>query len=245
MKSPIAVAFLCIVFAPFGIFCLTWTFRFVVRGEYLSAVVALGFAVFTLGLVAMLMSVASRKVAPRVTFGEGAVVVRPDKKVDGSLMASTVGAFVAMTVYAVFAPLAKLDIVVPSGNQRYFVFICAAGVFVGVLSLRQIIGRRGTSYLRLTADGVETGNTMTSVKRRWEEIADVADRAKEKDRPTGTTYLVGDDGRMRELPTDWYTPGGGDVREFLRFYWQHPEHRGELTDGSAAARLHPRTRGAR
>ncbi|WP_193046377.1 hypothetical protein [Mycolicibacterium baixiangningiae] len=244
MKSPIAVAFLCIVFAPFGIFCLTWTLRFVMRGEYLSAVVALGFAVFTLGLVAMLLSVASRKVAPRVTYDDGAVMVRPDKKVDGSLMASTVGAYVAMAVYAVFAPLAMLDVDVPSGNQRYFVFICAAGLFVGVLSLRQIIWRRGTSYLRLTVDGVETGNTMTSVKRPWEEIADIADRAKKEDRPTGTTYIVGDDGRMRELPTDWYTPGGGDLREFLRFYWQHPEHRSELTDGSAAARLRSQARGA-
>ena len=54
MRSTIATAFLWIVFGPFGVFCLAWACIYVTRGEYLSAVVALGSAVFTLGLVVML-----------------------------------------------------------------------------------------------------------------------------------------------------------------------------------------------
>ena len=146
------------------------------RAEYMSAVVALGFAVFTLGLVAMMATVASRKVTPRVTYDDAGIMVRPDRRVDGLLLASTIGGFIAMAVYVVFAPLDMLDIPVPRGDQRYFVISCAAGVLVGLFSLRQIIPQRGMSCLRMTADGLETGNTMSTVQRSWDDVTDVADR---------------------------------------------------------------------
>jgi len=33
------------------------------------------------------------------------------------------------------------------------------------------------------------------------------------------------------------TPDGRALREMVRFYWRHPECRGELTDGDALKRL--------
>jgi hypothetical protein len=33
------------------------------------------------------------------------------------------------------------------------------------------------------------------------------------------------------------TPDGTALRELVRFYWEHPESRGELTDGRALKRL--------
>jgi hypothetical protein len=33
------------------------------------------------------------------------------------------------------------------------------------------------------------------------------------------------------------TPDGSAMRELVRFYWQHPESRDELTDESALKRL--------
>jgi hypothetical protein len=237
MRSTVATAFLFVVFVPFGVLCLAWAFRYSARAEYLSAVVALGFAVFTLGLVAMMATVASRKVTPRVTCDEAGIMVRPDRRVDGLLMASTIGAFLAMAVYAVFAPLDVLDIRVPRGDQRYFVISCAAGVLVSICSLRQIIAHRGTSYLRMTADRLETGNTMSTVERGWDEVTDIADRPRNGRKPSGTTYITSHDGRTRVLPSDWYTPGGHGLRELVRFYWQHPEDREELIDGRAVERL--------
>ncbi|WP_422744655.1 hypothetical protein ACN27E_21870 [Mycobacterium sp. WMMD1722] len=242
MKSSMATAFLCLVFGPFGIFCLAWTFVFASRTQLLSAVVALGFAVFTLGLVAMLLIVATGNVAPRISADGDGVTVRPDRKVDGLLIASTVGAFIAMAVYAVFAPLHMLDIEVAGKNQRYFVIVCAAAVVVGLVSLRQIIRRRGTSYLRLDAAGLETGNTMTSVQRRWEDVTDMADRPRNGRQPGGAIYILTDDGHSREIPSSWYTPGGQALLDVVRFYWRHPEARDELSDGRAVRRFEAESR---
>jgi hypothetical protein len=33
------------------------------------------------------------------------------------------------------------------------------------------------------------------------------------------------------------TPDGSALRELVRFYWEHPESRDELTDGRAVERL--------
>ncbi len=130
VRSTIATAFLWIVFGPFGVFCLAWVCIYVARGEYLSAVVALGSAVFTLGLVVMLAFVALRKVQPRVQPQDDGILVRPDRRVDALLMASTFGGFVAMACYAIFAPLDMVVIRVPRGMTRnYFVFACAAAGF--------------------------------------------------------------------------------------------------------------------
>ncbi|MCT7657688.1 hypothetical protein [Mycobacterium deserti] len=245
MKTSVATAFLCIVFGPFGAFCVAWAFIFVERTEFLSAVVAFGFALFTLGLVVMLATVAMRKVTPRVTRDQGGVTVRPDRKVDGYQVASTLGAFVSMAIYAIFAPLDMIDIAVPRGNERYLVIVCAAAVLLGLFSLRQIIRRRGTSYLRMTTDGIEVGNTLTSVERSWDDVADIADRPPKARHRTGTTYITTADGRTRVLPSDWYTPGGHALRESLCFYWRHPEHREELADGRAVERLDAQFRDAK
>jgi hypothetical protein len=210
---------------------------FLSRGEYLSAVVALGFAFFTLGLVLMLAIVASRKVKPRVRREDGGIMLRPDRRVDNLLMASTFGAFLGMACYAAFAPLDMIAIRVPRNDVRYFVFACAAATLVGVFSLVQIIRRRGTSYVRMTLDGFELGNTVNSAEGHWDEVRDVGDRAQRARRPSGTTYITTADGRTRVLPTDWYTPGGLALRELVRFYWKHPEDREELTDGRAVQRL--------
>ncbi len=243
MRSFAATAFLCILFVPFGVFCLVWALMFLARAEYLSAVVALGFAVFSLGLIAMIATVASRKVTPRVTCDDAGITLRPDQKVDSLLIASTFGAFFAMAFYAVIAPLGMIDIPVPRNDQRYFVFACAAAVLGGLFSMRQIIRRRGTSYLRMTVESLELGNTVSSAERSWDEVTDIADRPQKARQPTGTTYIATADGRTRIVPSDWYTPGGRALRELVRFYWQHPEHREELTDGRAAERLEAESRG--
>jgi hypothetical protein len=243
VKLSIATAYLWIVFGPFGVFCLAWACIYIARGEYLSAVVAIGFASFTLGLVLMLAIVASRKVKPRVQREDGAIMLRPDRRVDNLLMASTFGAFLGMAVYAIFAPLDMIAIRVPRNDERFFVFACGAAVLVGVYSLRQIIRRRGTSYVRMTVDGLELGNTVNSAERMWDEVTDVADRPRQARQPTGTTYITTADGRTRTLPSDWYTPGGRALRDLVRFYWQHSERREELTDGRAAERLDAESRG--
>jgi hypothetical protein len=96
----------------------------------------------------------------------------------------------------------------------------------------------------MTVDGLEFGNTVSSAERSWDEIAQIADRAQQARHPSGTTYITTADGRTRILPSDWYTPGGHALREFVRFYWKHPDDREELTDGRALQRLETESSGA-
>lgn len=237
MKSSIATAFLFVVFGPFGVFCLAWVLIFAVRGELLSAVVALGAAVFALAFIGMLGLVSSRKVAPRFTFDESGSEFRPDRRVDGLVIAFTIGGLVAMATYAICAPLDLLAIKAPGRNERYYIIVCAVAVLVGMVSLRQLVRHKGASYLRITADGIESGNTMTTAVRSWDEIAEIADRPRNSREPNGATYFTTADGRIRELPSHWYTPGGSAIHELIRFYWQNPGARPELTDGRALQRL--------
>lgn len=243
MTRVAAIVFLSVVLGAFGTLGSVWVFVSLTRGAYLSAVVALGSVGFAFGMIAMLAIVASRKVAPRVTRDEAGTLMRPDRRVDQLLMASNFALYSAMLLYTIFMPLDMLDIPLPRGNGQYIVFVCGAGAVIGAFSLRQIIKQRGTSCLRMSPDSLVTGNTMTTVERSWEEVTAISDRPRKARRATGTTYITTADGRTRELPSAWYTPGGHTVGELIRFYWLHPEAREELTDGRALRRLEEESRG--
>lgn len=243
MRSRIAAAYLGLLFAPFGMFSLAWAFIYFVHAQYPSGFVALGFGLFSLGFVAMLVIISLRKVTPRVMHDRAGTTLRPDPKVDGLLMAATIAVFVAMALYAVFAPQGMIVIPVSSANQRHLVIACIIGLLVGLPSMWHILRQRGMSRLRMTVDEIQVGSAVSTKSRTWDEVTDVADRPRKGRHSSGTTYLVTDDGHSRTLPSDWYTPGGQALREWVRFYWQHPEAREELTDGRAAQRLEVECRG--
>jgi hypothetical protein len=237
MKLSVSTAYICVLFGPFGLFCLVWTFLFVGRAEVLSAVVALGFSAFALGLVAMVAVLASRKVNPRVSCHDGGVTLRPDVRIDRYLMVSTIGVFLGMVVYSVFAPLGMLTIPTPGEDRKYFVLSCAAGSVVGLFTLRQVARQRGMSLLRLTTTGIEMGSTVSTAKRSWDDVDDIADKPRNSHRSSGATFITSKDGRTRTFPSDWYTPDGEALRNLILFYWQHPDLRLELADGRAVERL--------
>ena len=237
MNHRIAIAYLSLLFPPLGIFCLAWAFIYSTRTEYPSALVALAFGIFSLGFVTMLALVAFRKVTSRVAFDDAGTTLRPDRNVDGVLMASTIAVFIAMALYAFFAPQDMIVIRMPNDNQRPFVIACIVGLLVGLPSMWHLLKQRGMSRLRMTVDGMEVGSAVSTRSRTWKEVTDVSDRPRDGRRPSGTTYITTADGHTRILPSDWYTPGGQALRELVRFYWQRPDAREELTDGRAVERL--------
>lgn len=237
MRARIATVFLCVVLAPFGLACLYWAAVSLGRSHYATVLVTLGAAIFTLGFAAFLVIVASGKVTPRITVQQSGLLIRPDRRVDTILTTSTFAAFLSMALYAVLMPLDMIDIPVPRGNHWYAVITCAAGALAGVVSIRQICKRHGVSYLLLTVNELEIGSATSTTKRSWNEVADVADRPRNSGRSTGTTYVITNDGRSQALPTDWYTPGGLALREFMRLYLHHPESRSELADNRGLERL--------
>lgn len=238
MKGTVGVAFLGLVLGAAAVLALVWLGASVSRGEHLAAAVAAGCALFSLGMVSLLLRVAGKRVAIRVHV-EGGVTFRPDRGVDVSLMLATAGLWGAMALYAICAPLSLVRIPLPNGDRTFSVWIAVVGVLIGLPSLRQILVKHGLSYLRLSTNGLEVGNTIASATYTWDQVVDVSDTPSDRGRSidTGTTYLKTADGRTRTIPSDWYTPGGYELRNLIRFYWQHPESRGELDDGRAVARI--------
>ena len=99
--------------------------------------------------------------------------------------------------------------------------------------------RRGcTKYLRLTPGGFELEEGWRSESGDWDQVKDVTDAAPGQQTSTsGPVVFVMSDGSAPTIAAGAMTPNGKALRELVRFYWQHPESRGELTDGRALERL--------
>lgn len=96
----------------------------------------------------------------------------------------------------------------------------------------------GISYLILSPDGFEFSGLLSPRVGKWDDIAAMVDDDPEAGRFWGLMdFTMTNNKRLRMESTGIYTPGGKALYEFVRFYWQHPEHRDELTNGRALNRL--------
>ncbi|PXW96709.1 hypothetical protein [Mycolicibacterium moriokaense] len=211
----------------------------VVRGEYLTAVVALGGCAFCYGLIFPVPKVIRGKVTPRADVDDAGTTFRPDRGIDIPVQVSLLGAVVASALIAVLVPLGKLDIPVPPSMRLSLPFMSSLIVAMGTPMLLRNVSRGGTTkYLRLTPAGFELSQGLRSHSGDWQQVQDITDEAPGKQAPTPSAivFVMSDDSAPK-IAAGAMTPGGTALRELVRFYWQHPESRGELTDGGAVKRL--------
>ncbi len=144
-----------------------------------------------------------------------------------------------MGLFAIFAPIGKLDIPVPREMRYYLPFIAAGGAVSGALILWRAFNHGGMSYLRLSTRGFEFVDGLLSAHGEWEQVNDVTDRKPHGRTPNkGAIVVVMRDGQTPTFSSSSsYTEDNQALRRMVRFYWQHPECRVELTDGRALARL--------
>jgi hypothetical protein len=228
-----------LLFGAIGTVAAFLAVRSLVRGEYPTAVVALGGSAFCYGLITPLAKVVRGRQAPRVEVDDAGTTFRPDRGIDIPIQVSLVGAVVASALIAVIAPLGKLDIAVPPFMRYSLPFVGAVIVAMGAPMLWRNVSRGGTTkYLRLTPTGFELSEGLRSHAGGWEQVRDIADEAPGKQVPTpGAIVFVMSDDTAPTIAAGAMTPDGSAMRDLVRFYWQHPESRGELTDGRALKRL--------
>lgn len=238
MSQTSSLALVGVLFGGIAAFSLYWTFELAAQGRWLSMLIVLSFAVFALAAFAQRIVVTVGKVAPRIQIIDGATELRPGILADRLSMTGALAAFAAMLVYGVLAPFGVAELPGLS-DQRWFAVVSIVGVLIGLPSLWRIVTQRGMGYIRLRGDGVDVADAYFRAARRWDELTDVSDRSAQSNwfQTSGVTYLTTADGHTRTWASDWYTPRGRAAREFVRFYWQHPEHRDELADSRAARRL--------
>jgi hypothetical protein len=237
MRLPTAIL-AWLFFGAIGTVAAILAVRSAVQGEYLSAVVALGGCAFCYGLIFPLVKVVRRKQAPLVEVDDAGTTFRPDRGIDIPIQVSLVGAVVASALIAVLIPLGKLDIPVPRFMRYSLPFMSAVIVAMGAPMLWRNVSRGSTKYLRLTPNGFELSEGFRSNSGDWEHVQDVSDEAPGQKAPTpGAVVFVMSDDSAPSIAAGAMTPGGTAMRDLVRFYWQHAESRGELTDGRALKRL--------
>lgn len=237
MKTPVAIL-AGLFFGTFGVFSAVWTVVFLVRGQFFDAVVALGVSVFCLAFILPLRKVLTRNVTTVGEFDREGTTFRPDRGVDTPAQVSLLGLVVASAFTAILVPLGRFGIPVPPFMRYSLPFVSAVIVAMGAPMLWRNVSRGSTKYLRLTPGGFELSQGLRTQSGDWEQVRDITDEAPTQQAPTpGAVVFVMSDDSAPTIAAQSMTPDGTAMRELARFYWQHPESRGELTDGRALKRL--------
>lgn len=228
-----------------GLFCGTlgtlsavWAVLSIGRGQFITAVITVGVSAFCFGLIIPFAKIVPGNVTPRGAFDGTGTTIRPDRAIDIPVQVSLVGLVVACALIAVFAPLGKLDIPVPPAMRFSLPFVSAVIVVTGAPMLWRNLRRGSTKYLLLTPEGFEIAQGWRPQRGGWAEVEDVTDAAPSQSAPTpNAIVIVMADGSAPTMAAASCTPDGVALRQLVRFYWQHADHRAELTDGRALERL--------
>jgi len=225
-----------VLFPACALFFSWWGLSALANANALSGLIALLFAFAILGFSAQ-WSVMRWMPQPRCEFDSSGTTIRPRKLFD-SLSAIWMGAAVlSAALYVAFAPFGYIDIpTYRSSTPWMMVFI----LVTGVATLWRMIAHGGDCYLRLTPDRCEVWNGPWLAFRRanWEDIEQIQDHPlRRKLRGRELVVLALPEGRSATLLSDCVTDNSEALRDWVRFYWQHPEYRDKLVDGRGLQRL--------
>lgn len=154
------------------------------------------------------------------------------------LQIALLGLTIASGLSAIFVPIGLVDIPVPEQMRYALPFVAAAAALMGAPIMWRTLRRGSFLYLRLTPKGFIYVNGWRPQRGDWVHIVDVAETAPAQTAPTpNTIVMVMSDDCTITMPGASFTPDGRQLRQWVRFYWLHPDLREELTDGRALTRL--------
>ncbi|MGV0743293.1 hypothetical protein [Mycolicibacterium sp. XJ870] len=196
--------------------------------------------IWAFGFAAYMVYATSGAAKPRKEWGAAGTLLRPQRCVDAVFVASTTAVFLAAALYLAFSQFGMVDYV-PSGVMRGLVpAACGALALFGAPTLYRMFKHRGGSHLRLDPRGFEVweGQWNSFVRGTWDEVEQILDHPTRGGKPFHEVIVFAlPQGRSVKLVSDTITGNSHALREWVRFYWQHPECRGELTDERALRRL--------
>lgn len=207
------------------------------RGNYLTTVVATGWAIFLLTLMGAMLMVALGWATQRITCDTTGFTLWPDRRFGVLMLIGIVAALTSCGLFAVFAPAGAIEFA-DTRLLRYGFSGAAAGAALLCISALVTAWRRGgVGHVKLTPAMIENADILTTRMHEWDDVVDVADHAESR-KARRAVVLRLRDGREEVISlADVYSPRGVALYWLVRHYWRHPEDRPELTDSRAAERL--------
>lgn len=238
MKSRPLLVFAGFWLGALGLVAAGMAIVFVTRGDLLAATVASAGAVFMFGTVIPLFKIVPGRVIPVIQPDDAGTTFRPDSGIDVPVQVSLAGLVLTSALIVLLLPMGKLGIPAPPFMRYQIPFVAAGIVVVGLPVIWRNLRRGSTKYLRLTPEGFEIAEGWRHQGSDWASVVDVTSGvAEQNSRTSDAIIFVMTDDVALTLSAGSITAGGLALRELVRFYWQHPEYRDELTDGRAVRHL--------
>ncbi len=241
ISDHLRLALLFAILIAGGAFVAVWAVIWLTRGSYLTAALCIGSSLLLFSLVFFVAYSLSGAARPRGEFGSEGTKVRPQKYADLIFITGLAIGVIAAASYLIFSYFEMLDFV-PTGTvtRRLIPAGCIFYVIYGTPVLYRMFKYRAGSHLRLDQHGFEVWDGQwNSFKRgKWENVEQILDHPpKGKSSFNAVIVFALPKGHSAKLASGTITANSHALREWVRFYWQHPECRDELTDGRALQRL--------
>ncbi|MCA4721428.1 hypothetical protein [Mycolicibacterium fortuitum] len=233
-------AFIFTILIAGGVFTAAWAAIWFDRSSYLTSALCAGASLLLFSLLFHLAYPLSRAARPTVEYGSEGTKIRPQRYAD---LIFVIGILTGVLVAATFLLFAQLDMVdfIPSGTNRLIMPAgCIFYVIYGVPVLYRSYKYQDGKHLRLDPNGFEVWDSQWNSFARgtWDDVEQILDHPlKGKVTFTEVIVFVLPNGRSAKLGSGTITANSRALLEWVRFYWQHPECRDELTDRRALQRL--------
>jgi hypothetical protein len=194
--------------------------------------------VFPLIAVAALLLVSLGRTSLRAETDSDGTILRPDRRFSTLMIVGFATVVPSGLVFIIYAPTGGLDIPMSRGYQIFSPIVMALAVVAAVMGLVSVVRRGGIGYLKLTPEGIDVANIISTKYVDWDDVVDVKDNTDTKRRTRKAIVFCLQDGSEEIVDgADFYVPNGIALYWMVRHYWRHPDDRSELTDGRALERL--------
>ena len=231
---------LSVALAGFGAFASVWVVIWLLRGSYATAVIVLGLVIWALGFTLYFLSATLGATKSRIEVDSAGILLRPSVFADTAFSVATIAITLVAALYLIFAPLGMIDYAQTGTPRRSLPAGCIVLLLFGVPTLFRAFKHRGSGHLHIGPTGFEVWNAQWGSFRQgsWEDIEQILDEPIRGRKPPNDIIVFAlANRRSVTLMSDAVTDDSDALLEWVRFYWQHPEHRGELIDERGLKRL--------